>query len=140
MTQSKELETEIRKLKLELIKQELNDKIITFRAYMEKKQQSILQNDTRNLNNQSTNSNSTDEISSEKPFSSVLFVPIIGTYIYLAFLLHSIFTLDLAYFFKIQLIIQKNKIILGDFEVWHFVVLTFIVWIFLSKLYFFFSL
>ena len=67
MTQSKELETEIRKLKLELIKQELDDKIITFRAYLEKKQQSILQNDTRNLNNQSIDSNSTDEISSE-PF------------------------------------------------------------------------
>jgi hypothetical protein len=42
MTQSKELETEIRKLKLELIKQELDDKIITFRAYLEKKQQSIV--------------------------------------------------------------------------------------------------
>jgi ABC-type siderophore export system fused ATPase/permease subunit len=85
MSQSRELETEIRKLKLELIKQELDDKIITFRAYMEKKHQSMLQNDTRNFNNQSTNSSSTEEISSEKPFSSVLFVPIIGAYAYLVY-------------------------------------------------------
>lgn len=70
-----ELETEIRKLKLELLKEELDDKILTFREYLEKKQrQNIMQ-----FNQTNTTATTTQE-NSDRLFSSILFAPVVGDF------------------------------------------------------------
>ena len=82
-------DTEIRRLKLELLRQELDDKILSYREYLERKK---AQNKTL-----ATTTVSPEEIT-EKPFNSILYVQIFG-----------------------------------DFEVWHFVILIFIIWILICK-------
>jgi hypothetical protein len=82
-----DMESDIRKLKLELLKEQLDDKLITFKAYLEKKQM-----------NQTSTTAIMETKAEEKPFSTILFVPVVG-----------------------------------DFEVWHFVIVIFMIWIFISK-------
>lgn len=81
------MEAEIRKLKMALIKEELNDKMKSFRAYMER------------MRNTTTPAPAPVEV--VRPFDSILFMNVTG-----------------------------------DFEVWHFVMLLFFAWFFLSKLNF----
>ena len=78
------MEAEIRKLKMALIKEELNDKMKSFREYMER------------MRNTTTTAPTPVEV--VKPFESVLFYNVVG-----------------------------------DFEVWHFVMLLFVAWFLISK-------
>ncbi len=80
------LESEIRKLKMALLQQELEEKVQRFRAYMQRQQ--------------NTTTTTPAPIVVERPFESILFAPVVGV-----------------------------------FEVWHFVILIFIAWFFLSKPY-----
>lgn len=76
--ETSELETEIRKLKLELLKEELDDKLFTFREYLEKKQRQK----TMQVNLTTTNANQsvTTQDLTERPFSSILFAPVVGDF------------------------------------------------------------
>lgn len=87
------LETEIRKLKLELLKQELDDKLLTLRTYWENKK---FQNTTKIVNTKLDDEDS--GAASSRPFGSVLFANVVG-----------------------------------EFEVWHFVLLTLFVWVLISN-------
>ena len=99
-----ELETEIRKMKLELLKQELDDKLFSFREYIEKKQKKMMfLNQTEMNTTNSVANNTTDE--NEKNFSSILFLPVIGD----LEMWHFIFIIFLIWFFlsiKIILILM----------------------------------
>ena len=86
------LESEIRKLKLELLRQELDDRMINLKILMEK-QRRLNETASENL----TNETSTDDVESKYFTGSVLFMNVIG-----------------------------------DFEVWHFVLLTLVIWVFIS--------
>ena len=83
------LETDIRKLKLELMRQELDDKMLTLKLYLERQRQ---------LNSTTIQTTTTTEDPSEmlqlNPFGSVLYINVVG-----------------------------------DFLVWHFVVLTIFIWV-----------
>lgn len=72
-----ELETEIRKLKLELLKQELDDKLLSFKTFLERKQNKKIMsfNQTNNVTNQTQS-----EDTNEKPFGTILFAPVIGDF------------------------------------------------------------
>jgi hypothetical protein len=90
------LENEIRKLKLELLKQELDDKVINLKFILEKKQKLLRNSTIYNTTIQtSTESNELDRMNYG---GSVLFLNVIG-----------------------------------DFEVWHFVLLILILWFLLRK-------
>ena len=89
-----ELETEIRKMKLELLKQELDDKLFSFREYIEKKQKKMMfLNLTETNNSTSLTTNVTDE--NEKQFSSILFLPVVGD----LEIWHFVFIIFLIWFF-----------------------------------------
>ena len=69
------LETDIRKLKLELMRQELDDKLITFKAYMKRKNQfnmTTVATTTKDPNDPDNNY--------LRPFSSVLFINVFGEF------------------------------------------------------------
>ncbi len=95
------LENEIRKLKLELLRQELDDRMINLRFLMEKKRQlnETMFNGTNSSSNLTANS---DEVEAKFFGGSVLFMNVIG-----------------------------------EFEVWHFVILALIVWFLISKIFVF---
>lgn len=92
---SDELESDIRRLKLELIKQQYDQKILKLRSLV-KASQNTTQSMTVNYN--TTNGTDYDLDADDEIFGSVLFVNVIG-----------------------------------DFEVWHFVVLLLILWVILCK-------
>ena len=84
------LQNDIRKLKLELMRQELNDKLLTLNFYLEQQRQ---------LNTTTASTTTVDPSESRlelKPFGSALFVKVVG-----------------------------------DFVVWHFVLLALFVWVFI---------
>ena len=83
------MQSEIRKLKLELLKQELDDKLLTLKAHLEKKKLAA-----SNL----TTTTASSMVADERQYHSILFVPVFW-----------------------------------EFQVWHLVILVFIVWILISK-------
>jgi hypothetical protein len=88
------MENEIRRLKMELLRQELDDRMINLKFLMEKRRQ---MNETMN-NGTAVNGTKTEDDVHIKYFGgSVLFLKVAG-----------------------------------DFEVWHFVVLTLFVWFLIS--------
>jgi hypothetical protein len=69
------LETDIRKLKLELMRQELDDKLLTLKAYMKRKNQfntTTVATTTTDPNDPANNY--------LRPFSSVLFINVFGEF------------------------------------------------------------
>jgi hypothetical protein len=96
---SDELESDIRRLKLELIKQQYDQKILKLRSLIKANQQNTTQASMA-ISYNSTNATDYDLDENDEIFGSVLFVNIFGY-----------------------------------FEVWHFVVLLLIVWVFLRKLF-----
>lgn len=96
------LRDEIRKLKLELLKHELDDKILKLNLVMEKKNATL----SETLGNASNMTDpETDQKGLNSPFESILFANVTE-----------------------------------DFEVWHFVVLTLLIWLIVCNLQFLFIL
>lgn len=89
------LEAEIRKLKMELLRQELDDRLLNLKFLLDKQRE---QNETMHRNNM-TASNQTQNASALRFGGSVLSVNVVG-----------------------------------DLEVWHFVLLALFVWVLLSKI------
>ena len=83
------LQTDIRKLQLELMRQELNDKMLTLKLYLERKKQ-------QNATTLATTTVDPRDKFEMKPFNSILFLNVVG-----------------------------------EFEVWHFIVITLLVWCFI---------
>lgn len=91
---AKQMETEIRKLKIALMQQELDDKLLTFRAYME-----------RQLN---TTTTTEQPIIEEKHFGSILFAPVVGDFEVLHFvILIFIVWFLISKFLKFYILLKK---------------------------------
>ena len=75
-----QMETEIRKLKIALMQQELDDKLLTFRAYMESQQ--------------NITTTTEEPIIEEKHFGSILFAKVVGDFE----VLHFVILIFLAWF------------------------------------------
>ena len=89
------MQSEIRKLKLELLKQELDDKLLTLKAHLEKK---------KLANSNLTTTTANPILTEDRQYHSILFVPVFW-----------------------------------EFQVWHLVILVFIIWILISKMNLFIS-
>jgi hypothetical protein len=95
-----EIDSEIRRLKYELMKHQYDKKILSLKSYI-KSQQLNSTRESLNITSNHTTSTQANDYEDDQMFGSILFVNVVG-----------------------------------DFEVWHFVLLTLFIWFLICKLIF----